>query len=351
MTAQEGTKHPLRPMTAGALLDMNFPPREFALDPWLLAGQSALVWAATGVGKTWLTLSFALAMAGGGSVWEYHAPRARKVLLVDGEMNVQDLRDRTRTLLDTGAVAGVDMEALRRNLILMPRQHQNPKAAFWDITDGTSQDAVLDFMGRIGAEVIIVDNLTTCADGLADENDATAFRAVMGFLLKMKQDGKTAVLVHHANKAGTDARGSTALDTTFEVKLGLKRPPEGRTDVASFVADFGKLRTRVVDSVSRPRVWTLGDRGWTVRDDEDGAVGRVMDALRTLNYVNQTELAEALGMAQSTVSRALKKYAVTSQSAKDSIRRMFIEARELRNGGGDDDPFGDLGGDDDDAPF
>ena len=235
-------------------------------------GESALIWASTGVGKTWLTLSLALAMAGGGKVWEWSSPKARKVFLVDGEMNVQDLQERTRKLLDEGGVKEFDIEALRGNLLLMPRQFQDPKAIFYDITDTASQDRILDRMAETEAEAVIIDNLTTCADGLADENDATAFRSVMGFLLKMKQAGKTAILVHHANKSGNDARGSTALEATFEVKLGLHRPKVSKADTASFIAEFGKLRTKGADSVSRPRVWTLGASGWTVEDDEDTAM-------------------------------------------------------------------------------
>ena len=44
--------HPLKQITAGQLLAMNFPPREFAIDPWLRTGESAMIWAASGVGKT-----------------------------------------------------------------------------------------------------------------------------------------------------------------------------------------------------------------------------------------------------------------------------------------------------------
>lgn len=330
---------PLRQITAGQLLARNFPPREFAIDPWLRTGESALVWAATGVGKTWLTLSLALAMAGGGKVWEWSSPKPRKVLLIDGEMNVQDLQERMRKLIDDGGVDQLDREALRSNLILMPRQHQHPKATFYDIADLGAQQRVLDKMTDEGAEVVIVDNLTTCADGLSDENDATAFRSIMGFLLMMKQAGKTAILVHHANKSGTDARGSTALEATFEVKLGLRRPKVSKPDTASFIAEFGKLRTKGADSVSRPRVWTLGADGWAVEDDEDTADERVIAALETVRYVNQQELAKALGMSQPTISRALKKASVTGRKRKEEIDRLFIEARTLRRA--DANPFAD----------
>jgi hypothetical protein len=328
----------LNGLTADQLLNMNFPPREFAIDPWLRTGESALIWAATGVGKTWLTLSLAVAMAGGGRVWEWKAPKPRKVLIIDGEMNVQDLQERIRTLLSTGAVDGVDLRELGANLLMMPRQYQNPRAAFYDITDPTSQGHILTRMDKEGADVVIIDNLTTCADGLADENDAVAFRSIMGFMLMMKQAGKTAIVVHHANKSGNDARGSTALEATFEVKLGLKRPPVTKEGCASFIASFGKFRGKGNDTL-RPRVWTLGDNGWSVEDDAEGQEARIVDALRTLQFVNQNELAKALGMSQPTVSRSLRRSAALGTIKADEVERLFIKAREMRRE--DRTPFDD----------
>jgi hypothetical protein len=319
----------LQGLTAEQLLGMNFPPREFAIDPWLRTGESALIWAATGVGKTWLTLSLAVAIAGGGRVWEWKAPKPRKVLIIDGEMNVQDLKERLRTLLDTRAVDGVDRRALGTNLRMMPRQYQSPRATFYDITDPDSQGHILTLMEKENAEVIIIDNLTTCADGLADENDAVAFKSIMGFLLMMKQAGKTAIVVHHANKSGNNFRGSTALEATFEVTLALKQPPVIKEGTASFITSFGKFRGKSDDTL-RPRVWTLGDSGWTVEDDAEGQEGRILDALKTLRYVNQQELAAALGMSQATISRSLRRSAVLGTAKKDETDRYFIKAREMR---------------------
>lgn len=339
---------PVRQITAGQLLDLNFPPREFAINPWLKTGESALLWAATGVGKTWMALSLALAMAGGGSVWRWSAPKARKVLYLDGEMNVQDIQERTRMLLDRGGV-DADREAIRSNLTFLPRQYQNPRATFFDITSVADQGRILSRMEEIGAEVIFIDNLTTCADGLTDENAATAFRPVMAFLLMMKAAGKTAILVHHANKSGVDARGSTALEATFEVKLGLHRPQVTKPGSAHFETRFGKFRGFGSDAI-RDHVWLLDkDSGrWIVEEDAGDTDARVLAALKTLNYVNQGEIADALGMTQSAISKALAKLAGRGDIRKPDIDRLFIEARTIRRG--EEDPFGETPGEDSRLP-
>ena len=348
MTSIQSTTSAVKPMlkgiTAGQLLAQKFPPREFVIAPWLRTGESALIWAPTGVGKTWLTLSLSMAIAGGGRVWEWKAPKPRKVLIIDGEMNVQDLQERMAFLSKSRGVDGLDSRELGSNLLFMPRQYQNPRSEFFDITNPASQEHILTHLEKAEAEVIVIDNLTTCADSLEDENAAAAFRPVMSFLMKMKHAGKTAIVVHHANKAGTDARGSTALEATFEVKLGLQRPAVSKPGSASFVTEFGKFRAKGGDSLS-PRIWSLGEGGWTVEEDAESATSKVIDAVRSLKYVNQNELAEALGMSQSTVSRTLKRAVALGQPRQEELDRLFIQARELRASEktGFAEDFGDTG--------
>jgi RecA-family ATPase len=103
----------LKTFNADDLLSRQYPPREMVIDPWLRQGETVMVWAATGVGKTWFTLSLAVAIAGGGKVGEWFADKARRVLVIDGEMHQQDLADRLRFIGDT-AVTDHDMAMVGR---------------------------------------------------------------------------------------------------------------------------------------------------------------------------------------------------------------------------------------------
>lgn len=328
-TANDQTRHELRAVKAGELLARDFQPRENIIAPWFRTGETALIWAGTGVGKTMLTLSLALAIAGGGRVWEWRCPKPRRVLIIDGEMHLQDVRDRLAMLLQTGSVEGVDKEALGENLSIIARQDQDPESEFFDISDSDCQRRLLRRCQAEGVEVLIIDNLTTVADGLADENDATAFRSVQEFFLRMKQAGIAAILVHHARKDGQALRGSTALSTTFEVILGLIKPkaaPHGR---AAFTARFDKFRTKG-NVTTEPHAWVLSDDGWHVEEDHEDVLVATIAALKTLKYATQTELAEGLGVGKGTISKRLKQAIALGLITEDGIKHFLGQTMELR---------------------
>src|SRR4051812_31207849 len=195
------------------LLKLNLRQREYVIGPWLREGESAMLWAAVGLGKTMLALTIALAVAGGGSVCGWAFEKPRPVLVLDGEMHIQDLRDRLLMLAPT--IDGLDWAAAGRNLEIVSRQHQHADIKFPDLAKPEGQEAIVRQVRETKAELLIADNFSTLAD-VADENEASAMTPVLNFLMRMKQAGVATILVHHANKPGDNYRGSSKLATTFE---------------------------------------------------------------------------------------------------------------------------------------
>jgi len=276
-----------------------------------------------------LTLSLALAIAGGGNVWEWRCDKPKRVLIVDGEMHLQDIKERLEMLIDTGAVQGIDLDAVRNNLVIIARQAQDPDSTFFDISNYESQQDLLKRVKAERTDVLIIDNLTTVADGLPDENDATAFRSIMSFMLRTKQAGLTTLLVHHSRKDGNAARGSSALDTTFEVILGLKKPTVPPADRASFVTNFTKFRARGNASLV-PQQWTLNEDGWKVEDDGDDALVQTIEAFKSLRFSTQAEAAKHLGVSPATMTRRVAKIDALGLSSTETLRGYLESAKDLR---------------------
>src|SRR5271170_4897696 len=87
-----------QPIGFSDFLALDVPPREMLLNPILPERSLAMLYAPRGVGKTLLSLSIGLAVAGGCPLLRWHAPRKRRVLYVDGEMPLVSLQERLRLI-------------------------------------------------------------------------------------------------------------------------------------------------------------------------------------------------------------------------------------------------------------
>ena len=88
-----------QPVGLQDFLALQIPPREMLLAPILPERSLAMLYAPRGIGKSWLGLSIGLAVASGGPVLHWNAPRPRRVLFVDGEMVLSDLQIRLNSIL------------------------------------------------------------------------------------------------------------------------------------------------------------------------------------------------------------------------------------------------------------
>lgn len=299
-------------ITLARLLEHQFAPREDLVGPWLRQGESAMLWASPGTGKTLLTLTLAVMAAGGGSVLGWTAPAPRKVLLVDGEMAVEDLQDRARWLI--GTVEGIDREAAGANLHIMSRAWQKPEVTFPDLGERegrnglvSGQDEVVARARRIGAELVLLDNFSTLVE-VADENDASSMNATLAFLLRLKQLRIGCLLVHHSGKDGGTYRGSSKLATTFEVILGLKPLDSvASAEGAAFQLDWTKYRREPCEAVRSREVRLTKDAEgkpqWIATETMDDEMRTLLRAVETCSYPTQRALAEYLEWDPMKVSR------------------------------------------------
>lgn len=290
--------------TLGDLLKKPIPPREYLLDGLIREGESMMLWAAPGVGKTMAALSMALAIAGGGQFLAWKAPKPRKVLYIDGEMHLADLQERLRGL--AAAIPALDMEAAGRNLEILARQAQKPDAYFPDLVDEHGQQFVFDKATGENFALVILDNFSVLAD-VSDENDAAAMGPVLTFLMRMKQGSAATILLHHSSKGGDNYRGSSKLATTFEVIAGLAAATGAESRHSSaFDMKFGKFRGKRNETIEVTTAWleetSGGGLAWAHKPSEDGRLHHLVDAVRSCEFATQKELASALKVSAGKLS-------------------------------------------------
>lgn len=326
----------LRQTTLAELLKTPMPPREALLEGFLKTGESAMLWAAPGIGKTMVSMSIALAVAGGGSWLGFNAPRPRKVLIVDGEMNMHDLRDRFEALAK--GAAGGDMALAAGNIILVARQDQHPDSEFPDIGDRNWQSRIIERAGREGADLVILDNLATLAV-VEDENSASATSPVVQFLMRMKAAGLAVILVHHAGKSGESYRGSSNLATTFEVIVGLKAPQDVTSlQGTAFDLSFGKFRGKRTEAHAETTAWLVecgrtGGLRWDWKKSDTAVLNQIVAAVLTGEFSTDRALCKHLDMTTSTFSRwrakAIRLQLITDEQWREAQQERAKAARDV----------------------
>jgi AAA domain len=286
----------------GELLMRDFPEREPILSPWLLTQSLTMIHAWRGIGKTHMALGIAYAVATAGEFLTWHAPTARRVLYIDGEMPAAAIRDRLKALVE-----GDDREFDPANLlILTPDAQDGPMP---DLATREGQEAVGAIVAANNVELIIVDNISTLCRNSGPENEAESWRGPQEWALRMRRLGKSILFIHHSGKGGGQ-RGSSKREDTLDVVIKLQRPTDYEPEQdARFEIHFEKYRNGAGDDAKALEA-TLGKDGnghacWTWRSVEEGTYERVV-ALFAEGF-KPGEIAQELAIDKSRVSRHLKR--------------------------------------------
>ena len=295
---------PLQPITAGDLLEMDFPPAEKLLSPIIGAKTLAMMYAPRGGGKTYLALSFGLAAASGGTVFgedsgrpSWRAETPHPVLYVDGEMPGELLKHRVAEL-----VAGLNL---------------NPEDLFRIIAADLEEDGIPSLATTKGQDLIdahvspgsllILDNLSTLCRGIK-ENEADGWEAVQSWLLSLRQRRVAVLLIHHAGRNGL-ARGTSKREDVLDVVLQLATPDDyDAEEGARFEINFTKSRGltgRAVESFEALLEVRAGRATWRTRDVAEELTERMLAMKEAGRSMRQ--IAAEMAVDHSTVVRRIQK--------------------------------------------
>ena len=291
----------LRAVDIGAFLSMDIPLREMVLAPVLPSQGLVMLYAARGVGKTFVGLGMAYAVATGGAFFRWQAPAPRRVLYIDGEMPGRAMQERLAQI-----VQGTDKEPPSTDYLrIITPDLQKEEDGIPDISSTKGQAAIEEHLE--GVSLVIVDNLSTlCRYGR--ENEAESWEPMQEWLLSLRRRGIAVLLVHHAGKGGNQ-RGTSKREDCLDTVICLKRPPDYRAeDGARFEVHLEKARG-VIGEDAKPFEARLEVRDnaavWTTRDIEDRELEQVIELTRAGDTVR--DIAEETGISKSKVNRLQKR--------------------------------------------
>jgi hypothetical protein len=280
-----------RPLDLDELFALDIKPRGKVLDPIIPEKGLVMLYSSRGVGKTHVALGIAYAVATGSSFLKWRAPQARRVVVLDGEMEGDELRGRLRRIRGTETPTPKTLKVLSGDLI----------DGIGDLGSPEIQAKIEPYLE--GVELIILDNLSSLTDMLRD-NDVDAWSRLQQWLLRLRRRGISSLIVHHAGKTG-EQRGTSRREDVLDTSIRLRRPSDySITQGARFEVHIDKGRGIHGDDARPFEAWLKGDEHtaqWTMCEIEDLERTKVAELLTAGMSVR--DIAEEIGISKSGVHR------------------------------------------------
>ena len=297
----ESAKHAAPPialsvamLTQGELDTFAVVPRRAILGDWLFEADLGFICGKRGGGKTWLGLSMAIAMAEGCACGPWGAHEPVKVLYIDGEMPLDEMRKRIQSL----------RSAVTEKLLILSHQVVFDKAERnLCLSEPAQQDEITAFCVGQGIKVLILDNQSTLITRVR-ENSADDWRDMIeGWLLGLRRRGIAVIIINHAGRNG-EMRGTSKREDAAFWQIVLD-PSEREGEGARFLSRFTKNRNASADPA--PLNWHFRPEGarvvvtFTEADPLQILRGWVEDGLTSC-----TDIAEEMGLSKGRISQLAK---------------------------------------------
>ncbi len=292
----------LHAVTAEKLIAMNIPPRELILEPWLPSQGLAMLFARRGVGKTFVALGIAHAVASGGRFLKWSAPAPRRCLFVDGELPAKVLQERLAAIVAGQSADAPDLPEPDYLKIITPDLQPD-----WlpDLGTPEGQAALESFLQNI--KLVVFDNISTLfRSGV--ENESESWACTQEWALSLRRRGVSVLFVHHAGKSGLQ-RGTSRREDVLDTIIALQHPKDYTArEGARFEVIYEKARG-LSGEAAAPFEAKLEVRDgaaiWTTKDIEDRITEQVAELIS--DGLSQREAAKELGVSVGTVNKHVKK--------------------------------------------
>jgi DnaB-like helicase N terminal domain/AAA domain len=286
------------------VISMDVSPIDHVLYPILPVKGIGMLYASRGVGKTYVSLAISYAIAVGlPKIFLWDIPMRRRVVYVDGEMDVETLQERLREIAVGNKASGIPEKNYFR--LITPDLQKNfmPK-----INTKEGQLAIEEHLQP--GDVLWADNLASLCP-VSQEDETGDWIMVQEWLLSLRRGGITTMFDHHAGKSGTQ-RGSSIKEDVLNVVINLRRPDGYHMDEqlrAEVHLEKVRGKAAVGNSVQPFEITLRTDNGeaeWLLRPLKELVEKRAFEMLA--NGMKPNDIAQDLRLNRFQVYRLKKKF-------------------------------------------
>jgi len=283
-------------------LSLTLPKRGYLLEPIIKEKSIAMIHAIPGIGKTFLALEIALAIACGGKALKWHAKKPQKVLYIDGEMGAEDIQYRLQKQL-------IDKDTTYFDNLRIITHDMDEEISLPCLSTKEGQQIINDNLE--GVKLIIFDNMSSLFFSI-NENEAESWTPIQRWIIELKRRGISTLFIHHSGKNNSQ-RGTSRKEDIMDVILSLKKPSDySGKDGASFEVNFKKARHVCGDDVEpfEANLSLNGDAKWEIQSIQKKRTTSSEDVEEIIRLKEEglslREIELKTGKSKSRVQRILK---------------------------------------------
>jgi len=199
------------------LIAKDLKPREFVTDPIFSVQGLLMLYAWRGIGKTYLTLAWAAAVAAGFPQFgPWKIPERRRCVYVDGEMAEDEFQERVVKLR-----SGFDGLWPARDWLKVMTPDEQLDNQVPNIGTAEGQREIERFLEP--GSVLWLDSLSTLLR--VPKEDDEAWFLVQEWLLRLRQKRISVAILHHSGKSGTQ-RGTSKREDFLNTVITVRRPAD-----------------------------------------------------------------------------------------------------------------------------
>jgi hypothetical protein len=229
---REGVDFDGIPLTVDEWLTRDLPAPSFVMGNWLTTTSRTILNAPTGLGKTNFSLALGGAMSAGKDFLHWRAPRASRVLFVDGEMSRRLMRQRVEDVVRR-------LGARPAGLHIFNHEDVN---GFQPLNTMGGMQMIVQVIEAIGEiDCIIFDNVMSLVGG--SMKDEEAWQEVLPLITTLTAQGIGQLWVHHTGHDTSKGYGTKTREWQMDTVMHLTEVKRPDTDV-SFSLAFPKARER-----------------------------------------------------------------------------------------------------------